>query len=211
MPDYANRKGPPPEPLKRQGSKPQGGKPKGRFETGRTTISAQSDIGVAQPSNRPFPARSKLRALWYGRSIRAQLLIVLVAIDLFVALAAGGVTIVRARDQTRVEMAASMRLSESLVGDAVKLVQQQISAEQFLAALPAQLRSIRHVRVAVTDAAGVPVAGPADERGRDDDRAPAPAWFAALVASPGETHAVPVIVNGHRIGDVEITGVPGDE
>jgi two-component system, NarL family, sensor histidine kinase UhpB len=153
-----------------------------------------------------------LRALWYGRSIRAQLLIVLVAIDLFVALAAGGVTIVRAREQTRVEMAASMRLAESLVGDAVKLVQQQISAEQFLAALPAQLRSIRHVRIAVTDAAGVPVAGSttSDDR-RDDSREPAPAWFAALVASPGETHAVPVIVNGRRIGDVAITGEPGDE
>ena len=43
------------------------------------------------------------------------------------------------------------------------------------------------------------------------ERAPAPAWFAALVAPPLETHVVPVAADGHRVGQVEITGEPADE
>jgi len=144
-----------------------------------------------------------------------QLLIVFALIDLFAALVAGGVTILRARDQARVEMAASIRLAELLVGDAVHLAQQQVPAEQFLAALPAQLRSIRHVRVAVKDAAGVTIAAAPRAAGsvsrRSEEREPAPAWFTALVASPAETHEVPVTVNGERVGAVEIIGEPGDE
>jgi two-component system sensor histidine kinase UhpB len=151
-----------------------------------------------------------------------QLLLVFVLIDLVAVLAAGSVTIWRARMQTGVEMAASMRLAELLVGDAVNLVHQQLPAEQFLAALPAQLRSIRHVRIAVKDAAGIPLAalpraggagavpGSAGSRG-SDERAPAPRWFAALVAPPIETHVVPVIADGRSVGQVEITGEPADE
>ena len=165
--------------------------------------------------------RRRLQAFWYGRSVRTQLLLVFVLIDLAAALVAGSITIWRARTQTRIEMAASIRLAELLVGDAVNLVHQQLPAEQFLAVLPAQLRSLRHVRIAVKDAAGIPIAaapsavaavgrGSADGR-RSDERAPAPAWFAALVAPPIETHVVPVSADGHSVGQVEITGEPADE
>lgn len=165
--------------------------------------------------------RWRPRALWYGRSVRIQLLLVFVLIDLAAALVAGSVTIWRARTQTRVEMAASMRLAELLVRDAVNLVHQQLPAEEFLAKLPAQLRSLRHVRIAVKDAAGVPIAplpravavggrSSADGRG-SDERAPVPGWFAALVAPPIETHVVPVLADGRSAGQVEITGEPADE
>ena len=150
---------------------------------------------------------------WHARSLRVQLLTVFAVIDLFAVLVGGGITILRARAQTRVEVAASMRLAEFLVGDALHLAQQQASAQQFLSALPAQLRSIRHVRVVVTDAAGVPVAAPApsDSGRHGETREPAPAWFSALVASPFATHEVPVVVDGARIGNVEIVGEPADE
>ena len=46
---------------------------------------------------------------------------------------------------------------------------------------------------------------------RTDDRAEAPRWFAALIASPVESKDVPVIVNGQRIGTVEIVPEPRDE
>ena len=134
-------------------------------------------------------------------------------IDLIAVFVAGGVAILRARTQTRVEMAASMRLAELLVGDAVNLVQQQLPAEQFLAALPAQLRSMRHVRIAVKDAAGATIAAaplPARTDGRRADER-APAWFAALIDSPIETLDVPVVVDGRRVGGVEIIGEPADE
>jgi hypothetical protein len=60
--------------------------------------------------------------------------------------------------QTGIEMAASMRLAEALVGDVVNLTHHELPAEQFLSELPAQLRSIRHVRITVKDAGGAPVA-----------------------------------------------------
>ena len=156
-----------------------------------------------------------MHALWYGRSVRAQLLLVFVLIDLVAVLIAGGVAVMRARTQSRIEMAASMRLAEFLVSDAINFMHQPLPAEQFLAALPGQLRAMRHVRIAVKDAAGVPIAvtpppGGADGR-RADERASAPAWFAALVAPPIETHEMPVFVDGRSVGQVEIIGEPADE
>jgi two-component system sensor histidine kinase UhpB len=172
------------------------------------------------PQSSPRQRRRFLHALWYGRSVRTQLLLVFVLIDLAAALVAGSVTIWRARTQTRIEMAASIRLAELLVGDAVNLVHQQLPAEQFLAVLPAQLRSLRHVRIAVKDAAGIPIAAAPSVvplsaavawQPRSDERAPALGWFAALVAPPIETHVVPVAADGHSVGQVEITGEPADE
>jgi two-component system, NarL family, sensor histidine kinase UhpB len=156
-----------------------------------------------------------MHALWHGRSVRAQLLLVLVLIDLVAVLVAGAGAILRARAQSRIEMAASMRLAELLVGDAINFVHQPLPAEQFLAALPGQLRAMRHVRIAVQDAAGNPLAAtppPGTTGGRRaDGRTSAPAWFAALVASPGETHDIPVTVDGRSVGRVEIIGEPADE
>ena len=156
-----------------------------------------------------------MHVLWSGRSVRAQLLLVLILIDFVAVLIAGGGAVIRARAQSRIEMAASMRLAELLVSDAVNFVHQPLPAEQFLAALPGQLRAMRHVRIAVKDAAGIPVAvtpPPAPPDGHRADRHPsAPAWFAALVASPGETHDIPVVVDGRSVGQVEIIGEPADE
>ena len=150
------------------------------------------------------------RALWYKRSIRAQLLLAFVLIDVIAVLVAGSVVILRARMQTRIEMAASMRLADLLVEDAVHLARQELPAEQFLASLPAQLQSMRHVRFVVNDATGSPIA--ATSPGRDvAERAAAPHWFAALVAPPVETRDVAVTVVGQRIGEVDIIGEPADE
>src|SRR5512132_497222 len=103
-------------------------------------------------------ARALSHALWHGRSVRAQLLIVFIAIDVIAGLVAGAVTIVQARNSTRVEIAASMELAELLVSEAVGLMQQEVPAEKFLADLSSQLRLVRHVRIMVKDAAGAPLA-----------------------------------------------------
>src|SRR5580704_4912763 len=136
---------------------------------------------------RPSPIRM-LQSLWYRGSIRAQLLAVFIVTHVVAALVAGGVTIFDARGQTWVEVAASMRLAELLVGEAVGLMQQEVPAEQFLADLPPRLRLVRHVRLEVKDAAGNPLAvGPPPGRPdapRERDRTPAPDWFAALIAPP---------------------------
>ena len=152
-------------------------------------------------------------ALWHGRSVRAQLLIVFIVIDVIAGLVAGAVTILQARASTRVEIAASMELAELLVSEAVALMQQEISGRKLLADLSSQLRLVRHVRIVVKDAAGSPLvqrgAVSASDTARDDR---APAWFAALIAPPIASRDMPVIVNAARVGSVEIVGAePRDE
>src|SRR5215472_12000802 len=179
----------------------------GRGRRGKV-ISAQF-ASTAGSLTAASPRQRVLHGLWYGRSIRLQLLVVLVLVDLLAVLLFGTIAIWRARTQTSVEIAASVHLAELLVGDAAKYVGQQLSAEDFLRALPRQLRSMRHVRIAVKDAAGVPVA-PALTFGAKE-HAPVPAWFAALVAPAVEPHDIPVIAAGQPVGDIEIAGEPADE
>ena len=131
------------------------------------------------PGLRHHGARRALDALWFGRSVRAQLLIVFILVDGIAALVAGGVTIFKASTSTRIEIAASMRLAELMVGEAVQLVQQGIPAEQLLRTLPVQLRSVRHVRIGVRDADGHPDLRP--HRAAAHRRPPA---GAALVRRP---------------------------
>jgi two-component system, NarL family, sensor histidine kinase UhpB len=173
----------------------------------RTPIRAP-ETNAATGSPAPWRLRM-LDAVWFGRSVRAQLLIVFVAINAIAAVVAGGVTIFKAGAATRIEIAASMRLAELMVGEAVQLIHQGIPAEQLLKTLPVQLRSVRHVRVGVRDAAGVAISDRSPPR--DEDRRPAPRWFAALIGPPIETHDVPVAMNGRAIGTVEIVSEPRDE
>jgi two-component system, NarL family, sensor histidine kinase UhpB len=151
---------------------------------------------------------------------------VLVLIQIVAAAVSGAVTIHKAQTATKVEVDANMELAELLVSEAVTLMQQEVPAERFLNDLASQLRVVRHVRIGIEDAAGRSlivrqVPSPAPRTG--DDRssfavwiasqftAPAPAWFEALIAPPTEVRDVPVIVNGQRIGRVQITGEPRDE
>src|SRR6516165_10029149 len=179
----------------------------GRGRRGKV-ISAQF-ASTAGSLTAASPRQRVLHGLWYGRPIRLQLLVVFVSVDLLAALLFGTIAIWRARTQTSVEITASVHLAELLVGDAAKYVGQQLSAEEFLRALPTQLRSMRHLRISVKDPAGMPVA-PALTFGTKE-RAPAPAWFTALVAPEVEPHDIPVIAAGRPVGQVEIIGEPADE
>jgi two-component system, NarL family, sensor histidine kinase UhpB len=181
---------------------------------GGKAISVQPASTLATLTASP-PRRRALHRLWRERPVRTQLLLAVVLIDIIAVGVAGSIAIVRARVQTGVEMTASVRLAELLVGDAVNLVRQELPAEKFLGGLPAQLQSLRHVRIAVRDASGQSVAEASAAEtsgGRASDlRSPAPRWFAALVAPPVESYVVPVRVNGRDIGQVEISGEPADE
>jgi two-component system, NarL family, sensor histidine kinase UhpB len=155
------------------------------------------------------PLWQPLLAFWRRRSIRGRLLLTFIAINAVAALVAGGLTVIQARKSTRVEIAASMRLAEVLIGDLAGSVRQERAAEQFLRELPAQLRVVRHVRLSVRDHGGALVGSePAVARPEEQD---APAWFSALVAPPAETRQVPVSVNGTLIGTVLVTAAASDE
>jgi two-component system, NarL family, sensor histidine kinase UhpB len=176
-------------------------------DQGRKVISAQTDREM--PLAPPWPSvPGRLGTLWHGRSVRAKLIAVVVVIEVIAALLAGAVTIYQARVSTRVEIAASMELAQLLVSEAVALMQQEVPAEKFLADLTSPLRLVRHVRIAVKDGSGAPLALPRHDDAQD---ASAPAWFAALIAPSVASRDVPVVVNGQRIGTVEIVAEPRDE
>ncbi len=156
-----------------------------------------------------------VQARWRWYSIRSQLLIIVLAIEVAAAVVAGGITILKARTSTRVEIEASTRLAELFVTEAVQLVQNNAPPQRVLESLPLQLRFLRHVRISVRDAADVPVSQ-VESIARPDappkgERLPAPAWFQALIAPPVERHVVPVTAEGRRIGSVLIVSEPGDE
>jgi two-component system sensor histidine kinase UhpB len=153
-------------------------------------------------------------ALWYRRSVRAQLLLTVIVIDVIAALITGGVMVLKAKTSTRIEIAASMKLAEVLVREAVGLMPPDTPAEQFLAGLPLQQHFARHVRIAVRDAAERPVISrpmAAGAAAKNETRAPAPAWFAWLISSPVEQREVPITLQDRRIGSVLISGEPSDE
>lgn len=148
--------------------------------------------------------------LWYDRSVRAQLLIVFILIDIIAGLVAGTVTILQARTSTRIEIAASMELAELLVKEAVGLMRQEVPAERFLSDLTSQLRLIRHVRIAVKDSSGAPLAAP-PRVGEVAREGAAPAWFAALIAPPPAIRDIAIVIDRQRIGTVEISSEARDE
>jgi two-component system, NarL family, sensor histidine kinase UhpB len=176
--------------------------------------------------SRSRPARgSTLRAFWQRRTLRAQLLTLFIFIELVAATIAGAVTILNARTATRVEIAASMELAELWVKEAVLLAQREAPADRFLTDLSSQLRRVRHVRIEVKDSAGRllevrPAAVVQAGGGANAETpawplslfsAPAPAWFAALIEPPIERRVVPVVVQGVRIGTVDVVSEPKDE
>jgi len=166
----------------------------------------QPDFAGAIPRSPAMP-----RA-WRGLSLRAKLILVFVLIDLVAALVISAVTIVMARISTRAEIAASMALAETLVDETIRLSQQQSPMVSLAEHISSRQRSMRHVRLSVRDAAGLPMTAPqTSEAPRGADREPAPAWFSALIAPPVEQRELPVVVGGQRLGSVLITGEASDE
>jgi two-component system sensor histidine kinase UhpB len=152
-------------------------------------------------------------AVWYRRSLRTQLLLAFVAITLIAGLVIGAMTILQARTSTRIEIAASMNLAETLIAETIRL-RQQSSAGPSLDTPALHRRVLRHVRISVRNAADLPVTiGPRPDNGeaRAFERSPAPAWFAALIAPPIDRRELPMVVNGQRIGSILVTGEPSDE
>src|SRR5690242_872834 len=169
---------------------------------------ALAEPAVAPRDNRALSRLSRLLdACWYRRSVRAQLLLTVILIEVVAAVVAGGVTIIKARTATRIEIDASMNLAEVLVREAINLMPADTPADRFLESLPLRQRFARHVRITVRDAAGAPVTTRPMEGGEDGGglvRAPAPAWFASLISPAIERRELPVVVKDRRLGSVLI-------
>lgn len=148
-------------------------------------------------------------AAWHRLSLRAKLLLVFILVDVIAGFVIGGVTIMRARTSTRVEIAASMALAETLVAQAIGGSNPQ--AARSLAEHASHQRLMRHVRLSVRNTAHLPVTIAPQREGQDAARSPAPVWFEGLIAPPIERRELPIIAGGQTVGSVLITGVADDE
>ncbi|WP_395664516.1 ATP-binding protein [Methylocella sp.] len=150
------------------------------------------------------------RPRWMS-SLRAQLIVGFVAIDIAAAAVCAAVVIVKARRAALVEMKGSMRLAETLVGETIRLNEPRTPPDVLLATLAQQLGFVRHVRFAVYDEAGRAIETRRPLMDELFEREAAPGWFMALVAPNPERSAMPVIARRRKIGAVHIVGAPQDE
>src|SRR5689334_23080911 len=173
-----------------------------------SAASTETAAAARQTSQRSLLSRL-LEACWYRRSIRAQLLLTVILIELVAALIAGGVMIITARTSTQIEIDASMNLAEVLVRETINLMPADTPAGRFLESLPLQQRFARHVRITVRDAAGQTVTTRPMQAGAAANahtRPAAPAWFASLISPATERRELPVIGHGQPLGSVLIAG-----
>uniref|UniRef100_UPI0023428B6F LapD/MoxY N-terminal periplasmic domain-containing protein n=1 Tax=Methylobacterium sp. B34 TaxID=95563 RepID=UPI0023428B6F len=144
---------------------------------------------------------------WSAWSTRARLVAVVLLIDAFAAVISCAVIVLNARSAVRVETRASLATVESLVADTIRL-SDTAAPDTLLQTLDLRFKVLRHVRVAVLDADGDEVGRPLPPPRADRE---APRWFADLIMPPIERHALPIVVNGRRLGTAQITTQPMDE
>ncbi len=164
---------------------------------------------VPEAAREPAPNRD--HGFWRRRSLRWQVMVAVVAINLCAALAALLVVIVNARRATEAEMTASLVVAERLVEETVQRLASSAGGEASLAQLPLHISGLRHVRIAVEDLQGriVDIAPKAAER--DGDHEAVPGWFAALVTVDAGVRDVPVVEGGRVVGHVRVAGEASDE
>ena len=163
------------------------------------------DTAPAEPAK---PPRRTGGGPWRTWSTRTHLMAVVLVIDLVAALVSCAVIVLNARSAVKVETRASLATVEQLVADTISLAQPEAPVA-VLRTLDLRFQALRHVRVAVRDAEGAPIR--VRLSGLRPDRHEAPAWFAALIAPPVQTHTIPIESGGARIGSAQITTQPLDE
>jgi two-component system sensor histidine kinase UhpB len=169
------------------------------------SVAEPADLAVARPSS----ATLGVPGAWHRLSLRAKLLLVFILVDLVAAFVVGSVTIIRARVSTRVEIAASMALAETLVAEAIEGANPE--AVRSLAEHASRQRLMRHVRLSVRNAAHLPVTIAPQREASQAARSAAPAWFERLIAPPTERRELPIASAGQTVGSILITGVADDE
>ena len=174
-----------------------------------------SSLARSTQNFRPQPIVG-LSVFFRRYSIRTQLLFILIALSAIAWLVGGAVTILQARKSTRIEINAAMNLAEALIRDAIPTVEKSDSPHEALASIPAQLGSIRHIRISVRDTShlGTASGSPKEIMSQEkifDTRPPAPGWFVAFIAPSVDTRTVPIISQGRDLGSIVISSAPGDE
>lgn len=156
-----------------------------------------------------------LNAIWYDRTIRVQVMIVIGVINLIALAIVSVIVVANARKATQVEMEASVELARNFVRHAVNSLSPDARPEdlsQKVTQLSDRLRisKLRHVRIYMADPSGDLVQlSPAPNKERDPKLPPpAPAWFEKLVAPQATTKTLNAVMAGKTAGSIVMIEMP---
>ncbi|QRM55225.1 ATP-binding protein [Sinorhizobium sp. BG8] len=150
--------------------------------------------------------------LWDRVSLRWQILSAFFIATLLAGIVAAVVTVYDARRAAELEIAASMRLAERVVVEAIGHAPSGGTGSTVLANLARELDGLRHVRVLVTgDGGGMASLLPSEDNERQEETVSAPAWFTSLVRVNDVRREMRIGLSGHQIGSVVLIGHAGDE
>lgn len=159
-------------------------------------------------------ASRMMQRIWYDRPVRWQILLAFLVITSLATIVAGPVVVLDARGRAEVEMRAPVELAARFVQETTRNLSSEHDIERLPRMLAAQLRHLRHVRIAVLDAAGNPQPMPAGDAAAEERHDPAPSvptWFADLVTTELQPRRIDVNADGRRVATVLIAGEPADE
>lgn len=169
-------------------------------------------IGLAPEFPHPFErARAATKSLAQA-SLRMRILGLFVGVNFACACAAAVVTVLNARQATRVEIASSRDTAARLVRETVTRLERDVGRLRSVADLQPALPVVRHARIVVQNLSGAAVAArePGDRRD-PRERKEIPRWFARLIEPPPASVTIPVTIEGEPAGSVTVWGDPSDE
>lgn len=171
-------------------------------------MSLVADRGLRHPFDR---ARTRTDSV-AGASLRTRILVLLAGVNLACAGAAGVVTVLNAREATRVEIGSSLEIASRLVRETVTRLERDVGRLRGMSDLQTMLPAVRHAQIVLQDADGRAIAlrDPGALR-REHSGGAAPRWFARLIEPTPSAVSAPVTIRGEPAGAVVIHGDAADE
>ncbi|WP_309391726.1 histidine kinase [Chelatococcus sambhunathii] len=168
---------------------------------------------MAAPGLRHPFERALARTAVAGRvSLRTRILLLLATVNLACAAAAAVVTLLNAREATRVEIASSLDTASRLVRETVTRLERDMGRLRTISDVQGAVPPVRHARIVVRDALGAAIASrEADASLKERASADAPRWFASLIEPAPSSISIPVLIRGERAGSVVVYGDAADE
>ncbi|HEY7647336.1 MAG TPA: histidine kinase, partial [Hyphomicrobiales bacterium] len=149
---------------------------------------------------------------WHSRSVRWQVLVTFIIINILAVAATSVIVIFNAKRATEVEIAASIAVAERVVRAGIDELSRTMPGGIMLEDLVMRIGPMRHVRLLITTPGGRPIwqaHASSDALGQNEHAAPA--WFAAMIRVDDLSREIPITSSGSRIGTVLVLGEPRDE
>ena len=143
-----------------------------------------------------------LRSMAFGGAVLGWLVAFAIVVSVLVA---------STRDAVRDEARSALRLASAAATLRLPTAFERRDLMAEATAIAARIDALRHVSAELRDSTGRPVALPAEALASADVPAPAPGWFAALIAPEPERELIAVTQYPNLLGMLEIGTDPRDE